>query len=453
MRSPNPAYCRVSVLAPTARVDVALPVDVPVAELVPMLLELLGEPAPTSRPAGWRLGGVAGGPLPPDATLAELGVPDGELLRLAPVSVPPPPPVFDDPVDALAATTAGAPVAPRGRVVAAVLATVTVAAMLLPVVRQAGGDVALVITLGVAATVAAFAGMALARPRDGDRRLPVAMAVAAALLGAGSAAAAVPGAPGAAHALAAAATAGTVAALAQLVLREIAPVLVALVVVAFPVAVAAVAQMWFGVPPAHLAAAVAALALSIGPLLARASLRLAGAPRPVIPGSAAELVAADTGPDLLPAAELAERARLARGYLAGGAAGTATLAAAAALPVATGGGWSGVGLAVITVVVLALRSRGFTDPVPVLAHQLAALGAGLAVAVGAALTAEPYGRLAVVTGLVVAAAVGALVAARPERPVSPVTRRALDIVEGLFTCAAVPLAIGVMGVYGVVRAL
>ena len=35
-------------------------------------------------PEPWRLTGAAGGPLPPDATLDELGVLDGELLRLGP---------------------------------------------------------------------------------------------------------------------------------------------------------------------------------------------------------------------------------------------------------------------------------------------------------------------------------------------------------------------------------
>ena len=37
-------FCRLTVLAPRHRVDVALPSDVPVAELVPMVLELVGEP-------------------------------------------------------------------------------------------------------------------------------------------------------------------------------------------------------------------------------------------------------------------------------------------------------------------------------------------------------------------------------------------------------------------------
>src|SRR3954469_19540984 len=77
-------FCRLTVLAPRRRVDVALPADVPVAELVPMVLELLGEPGRACAPRPWRLSGVVGGPLPVAATLGELGVLDGELLRLGP---------------------------------------------------------------------------------------------------------------------------------------------------------------------------------------------------------------------------------------------------------------------------------------------------------------------------------------------------------------------------------
>src|SRR5947209_6182811 len=102
-------FCRLTVLSPRHRVDVALPADVPVAELVPMVLELVGEPehGRAVLPMPWRLSGVVGGPLPAAATLDELGVLDGELLRLGPAAPVPAAPVFDDPVDALAAGAHG----------------------------------------------------------------------------------------------------------------------------------------------------------------------------------------------------------------------------------------------------------------------------------------------------------------------------------------------------------
>src|SRR5258707_4547480 len=38
-------HCRVTVVAPTTRVDVALPEDIPLAELLPDVLRLVGEPS------------------------------------------------------------------------------------------------------------------------------------------------------------------------------------------------------------------------------------------------------------------------------------------------------------------------------------------------------------------------------------------------------------------------
>jgi hypothetical protein len=124
-------FCLVTVLTPRATWDVALPVDVPVAELVPMVMELVGEPVFGIRPQPWRLSGMGGGPLPPERSLRELGVLDGELLRLAPAGPPPPAPVFDDPVDAVAATTSAAPRDERRfRAVAALLLTLAAALVL-----------------------------------------------------------------------------------------------------------------------------------------------------------------------------------------------------------------------------------------------------------------------------------------------------------------------------------
>jgi WXG100 protein secretion system (Wss), protein YukD len=106
----DPVYCRLTVLAPRTRVTAALPADLPVAELVPMVLELAGEPVFGLQPQPWRLFDVTGHPLPSGDCLRELGVLDGDRLRLAPDGPPPPRPVYDDPVEALAAT-----VSPHGQ--------------------------------------------------------------------------------------------------------------------------------------------------------------------------------------------------------------------------------------------------------------------------------------------------------------------------------------------------
>ncbi len=272
-------------------------------------------------------------------------------------------------------------------------------------------------------------------------------------IAAGAGVAAVPGDIGAAHVLLGAAAAGIAAAAAQAALRVVAPILVGAVVAAVFTAAAALLHLRFGVPPGALAAGTGAAALAVAPLLPRAALRLAGLPRPLVPADPHELVAADTGPDLLPPAELAERADLARGYLAGLVGGCAVVAAVAALPAAAGGGWAGPAFAAVTAVVLGLRARSFADPGPARTLLAAAIGTGVGLAVVVALLGGPAGRLAAVVGLLLAAAAVSVGTARSTPVGSPVSRRAVDVLEAVLVAAAVPLALGAMDVFALVRGL
>lgn len=463
--APGAAFCRLTVLAPRSRVDVALPTDVPVAELVPLVLELVGEPVFGLRPAPWRLSGAAGGPLPPGATLAELGVPHGELLRLAPDSAPPPPPVFDDPVDALAASAGAGTAGERRFGAAAALVLAVAAAVLLAGWPDDAGRLA---PVGLGALAAAFAvvlAAGLARrataARDGDPatgpghlHLAAHTAALAAVPPAATAGwVALPAASGATAVLLAAAAAGTTAAAAQIALRVVSPVLVGTVVAAVPVGLGALVVARSDATPAGVAAVLGALALCTGPLLPRAALRLAGLPRPVVPADGAELVGADAGPDVLAPAEFAERSDLARGYLAGLVGGTAVVAAAAAIPVAAAGGWAGPALAGVTVAVLAMRARGYADQAPARTQLACAVAAGTGLAVLAVAHTPPAVRLLAVGALLVVAAAGTLAVGRTRPMGTPIGRRALDLVEGLLIAAAVPLAFAAMDLFGLVRGL
>jgi hypothetical protein len=94
-------HCRVTVVAPTRRVDVALPEDVPVAELLPELLRLVGDPLPTSDAltaalTGYVLTGADGEALDTSASLTEQGVLHGGILRLRSADDAPEPAVHDD---------------------------------------------------------------------------------------------------------------------------------------------------------------------------------------------------------------------------------------------------------------------------------------------------------------------------------------------------------------------
>jgi MinD-like ATPase involved in chromosome partitioning or flagellar assembly len=75
----------VTVAGPSGSRDLSLPADAPVAELLPVLVRLVGDELPAAR---WTLTPAGGQPLAEDASLAAAGVLHGALLRLA---VPPPP--------------------------------------------------------------------------------------------------------------------------------------------------------------------------------------------------------------------------------------------------------------------------------------------------------------------------------------------------------------------------
>jgi type VII secretion integral membrane protein EccD len=461
VRAP-PVYCRLTVLTPGSRADVALPVDVPVADLVPMLMELLNEQGDPARPVPWRLTGPTGGAPAPGATLDDIGVLDGELLRLGPAAPPPPAPVFDDPVDALAALTAPPAEARRpGRRVIVPAVAVPVATLLLAGAGPTGYAWAAAALAGAAALAAIVWAALLGRRangRDGDpptsRAAALAPALCAVPLAAAAGWAALPGPPGAASLLAAAVAAGTAAALAQVAVRTVVPALVAAGMAAVLTAAAAVARLQFDVGVPVIAAVVAAVALCTGPVLPRLTLRLSGLPRPVVATDAAGLIAADTGPDVLAPTELATRAQLARAQLAGLSGGCAVVAATAAPLAATGGwaGWTGPALATAVAAVLLLRARGFADPAIARVHLSTGSAAGAALVGLGAVAAGPAGRLG--GALILLGAAGITIAtAGATATGSPVARRTVELVESVLAAAVVPLALAAAGVFELVRGL
>jgi type VII secretion integral membrane protein EccD len=436
-----PAYCRLTVLAPCTSVDVALPADVPVADLVPMVLELVGEPAPGSPPRPWRLSGAAGGALPVGATLAQLGVLDGELLRIAPVGAAPAPPVFDDPVDALA-DTANPVGSIRRRTVGTLVVGLAVAASAL---LSGGGTVAAVV-----AAIAAGAAVTVVARSTGDRSVALITALAAVPLAAVAGWALLPGAGGAVRLLLAALLAGIVAGAGQVALRVVAPALVGVAMAAVPVVLGCVAVSVFGTPPTATIVAVGALTVVAGPVLPRAALRLSGLPRPVVPADSGELAGADRAADVLPPDELAERADLARGYLAGLVGGAAVVAAVGTVIAATTG-WPGVALAAVTAATLGLRSRGFADPGPVCALLTGA--AVTAVGLAGVVSLFQGGMWGAVAAGILLVVVGSSLAAlhRGQPMASPVARRTVDFTEAGLTIAAVPLAFWAMDLFALAQ--
>ncbi|QKV92235.1 type VII secretion integral membrane protein EccD [Streptomyces sp. NA02950] len=100
--SATTGFCRVTVVAPDSRIDVALPEDVPVADVYPEILRLTGQTQPAGAPTGYHLVRRNGTVLEGSRSLVAQQVLDGELLSLRPFAESLPPAVYDDVSDAIA---------------------------------------------------------------------------------------------------------------------------------------------------------------------------------------------------------------------------------------------------------------------------------------------------------------------------------------------------------------
>ncbi|MDR7275568.1 type VII secretion integral membrane protein EccD [Catenuloplanes atrovinosus] len=435
---------RVTVAGERCRVDLALPGECTVAELIPILRRLTGTDGDAY---AWVLCRFGGQPLPAEATVASAGIRDGDLLHLVPDDPAAPPLIFDDPVDAIAGAVDGAPGrwnrAIAGRVAAAA-ATVAFGA--------AGAAVAAYPPFGpfVAALLGALlplAGYLLAR-----RDVP---GVGAALAAAGPPVllAAVlalpyrlvlPGGQPPALAGGLTAAAGAAALAAALLPRHRSWFTVAAGAAA-ACATAAASVLISGVTPAAAAAVTVVLAVALGPAFPALALRLAGVPAPEVP---ADMEAFRASEQPRTAAETAGPARTAESALTALLAAQVMIVAAGALVLSLTGSRSGILLAAVAGAALLVRSRGFRS---VAAHLVLLLG-------GAAVLATAATRAITTGGAVTPALIGAATvlagagcawfAVRAgRRPPSPYWARALDAADFVAVLTLIPIAAAVLDLY------
>ncbi|WP_420000562.1 type VII secretion integral membrane protein EccD [Streptomyces boninensis] len=99
-------FVRVTIVAPDSRIDVALPEDIPVADIYPEILRLSGQTPAEGAPVGYHLVRRDGTVLDASVTLYGQRILDGEVLTLRRFSESLPPAVFDDVSDAVASAVA-----------------------------------------------------------------------------------------------------------------------------------------------------------------------------------------------------------------------------------------------------------------------------------------------------------------------------------------------------------
>jgi type VII secretion integral membrane protein EccD len=462
---------RVTIATPLRRVDMALPEQAAVAEILPGLLARAGEGLPDRGAAagGWLLRRADGTAFDLDRTLGAHRVRDGEVLHLTERRVEWPELEYDDLADAIAtgAGRGGRTWGPRHTRRAGLAVGAAAALVALVAVLRAGPPWS-----GPAQWALGAAGVLLVAG------VVVARAVGDAVLGAVLAAVALPfaavggglllvgdapltsGANGSAGLL-------TTLSAGNVLLAGAALLLAALVgylgVVAAPAVFAGAAVVgllgvvagWLASTDAlagDRAAAVVGAAVLVGSTgFAPLALRLARVPMPVLPRSTADLVRDDPQPPLaLVHAAVARADALLTGLVGG-----ACLAAVnCEVALVRAGGTAGVALAGVLAVGFLLRARLY----PVVRQRVPLLVAGVVgvgcLAVGP-LLADPGTRL-VLAGPVLLLAAAVVLAAGvllSTRPANPYLGRVAEYAEIVVLLSVVPVACAVLGLYGYVRGL
>ncbi|MGO1054052.1 type VII secretion integral membrane protein EccD [Crossiella sp. CA198] len=456
MATGTTVFSRVTVVAPRTRIDVALPADVAVADLLPMLLEMAQENSPDGgvRHGGWCLAKIGQDPLEPGRTLASLAVVDGDILQLRRRVENPPKALYDDVVDAIADADPDsfrawdADTARRlghwagGLAFIAAAATVWLAGAAFPL--------AAAITAGVAAVVSVIVGAVVVRsysaPTTGiiiavTGGLP--MAFVAGLY-------AVPGVPGAANLLLAFALVAVVGGAALMVIGAGVSVFIAAVTVGVIGLLTSTVAMFVDYPPHGFGAGAAAAALVVLSTLPQMTIKMAKIPLPHVPSNAEDLKEDQGFPDY----EVIERrAGLAHEYMTGMIIGCGLIAAGGATLASTMPKFWGPIFGAVVTAVLLLRARTYANG----SQAVALLSTGILSAggllVGWMLTASPFGQLLWVFGtLVVLAALGLVLGVVfPTQRFSPPMRRSVDVAEAIFIAAVLPLALAVMELYSAIR--
>ncbi|MGH2600583.1 MAG: type VII secretion integral membrane protein EccD [Dehalococcoidia bacterium] len=448
-----------TVVAPSTRIDVALPADVAVSDLVPLVVDLAHERTPDggSRHGGWVLAKLGDAPLDPGRTLASLGVVDGELLQLRKRIESPPPPLYDDVVDAIADTDPDsfrpwtADTAKRIAHIAGGLALFVAALTLFMGGSLFGGSS---LTAAIIGGVGAIAGIAVGAVLAKSYQAPTTGVVIAAAGGLPlafvSGFAIVPGVSVRANLLLAFVLVVIFAAAAIMLIGSGIATFIAVATAGTIGAIASLFAMFIAHPASGIAAGAAAVSLGLISALPRTTIWLAKLPLPTVPGSAEELKA-DTGE--LDYVAIEQRTVVAHEYMTGLLIGCGAATAVSSIIAATSPSIFGPLLAVAATLALLLRARTYANGAQAIALLTMGMVSGAGITLGWMVNASPWGRLLWVFVLVLLIGAGALVVGVvfPHQRFSPPLRRAVEIFEAICIAVVLPLALGVMGLYSALR--
>jgi type VII secretion integral membrane protein EccD len=453
--------CRITVVGPRRRVDLALPSYVPFAELFPVVAGYAGlDQEAAHAPRGWVLQRLGQTPFPLDATPMQAGLRDGELIYLRPREAQLPELAYDDVADVIA-TGVGegpnrwGPAQTRGVALGAgalaLLAGVVVLALSGPPwtgPAVTAGVVALAL-IGGAAALSRAAGDSGAGAVLGFLSLPYAF-LGGALAPAHLAGMAHLGVLDLLPAFAATLLAATLSAAA--VADGAAVFLGAVGASLFAVIGAWLTYAFASISPAGAASIVAAVALALTPAIPSLAFRLSRLSLPPVPQDADELrreAGAVSGSEVLPRAVAADR------VVTGAVSGTGMVVAVAEIVLAFTHGWLPRLMCAVLACALLLRARVVHGRAQRLWLLVPGYGGLTLLAVASSLTLpQPKIIVFVLAPLILGAAVlvGAGMWLPGHRP-SPFWGRAAEIVDMIAVISLIPLALGVAGFFDFIRGL
>ncbi|MDT0399217.1 MULTISPECIES: type VII secretion integral membrane protein EccD [Streptomyces] len=456
------SLCRVTVRAPARTVDLAVPSDVPVADLLPTVIGYGGDDLEESglEHGGWVLQRLGGPPLDPESTLDSLGLRDGEELYLRPRTEALPEVHIDDLVDGIADGMSRrphgwSPEAGRRLLLGLAAATLALGLVLLAVPGTAGWIRAVAAS---ATGLLLIAGAGSASRAVGDAGAGSVLGLAAApyfalagwLLPGGDLGGADGDAVLGARLLAASAAAGAGAVLALAAVGVYPALFIGAACVAAAGALGA-ALITLDLAPGQAAAVVAVVVVLFGGFVPSLSFRLAGMRMPPLPTNVQQL---QQGIDPYSSTDVDARSALADGWMTAlyGAIGLVCLPCTVAL--LTEPGLAEILTVVALSLLLLLHSRGLGNVWQRLALTTAGAWGVVLLLLVSARSLAPADRLTLTAGLLgLTAALTIASWTVPGRRLVPYWGRAAELLHSLAALAILPLTLWSMGVYGWLRGI
>ncbi|MBB5939706.1 type VII secretion integral membrane protein EccD [Streptomyces zagrosensis] len=454
--------CRLTVRAPAKNIDLAVPSDVPVADLLPAILGYAGDDLEETgiEHAGWVLQRLGAPPLDEERTLDSLGLRDGETLYLRPRTEALPEVHLDDLVDGIATTMRQRPYNWSPEASRRLLRGLAVAALVtgLLVLALPGGSATPRALCAAVAGLLLLAGAAAASRAVGDAGAAASLgcmvspylALAGWLLTGGELSGPHEEVLGPRLLAASAAGAGG-AVLALAAVASFAALFLCLAVVAAFGALTGVLVTTADLAPGQAAALAALLAVVLGAFVPSLSFRMSGLRMPPLPTNAQQL---QEGIEPHPTAAVASRAVLADGWMTSLYGAVGVVCAASLTLLVRHGGLPATITAVALCLLLLLHSRGLGQAWQRLSLIVPAAWGVLLLVHDAAHEAAPDTRLLVVSGLLAGTAVIAIASwTVPGRRIVPYWARGAELLHSTMAISLLPLTLWVLGVYGALRSL